>query len=81
MADSDIMACSRDVDPVYQSCQDTTNYLRRRYFTEYIFLPKDAVVNAVQDLPDDSHGWNPDVPHEKNQDVMRSKTSRAIGSQ
>ena len=80
IADSDNMTCS-EPEPVYQSLEDTSNFLRKRYFTEYIFLRKEAVVDAVNDLCDDPYGKKPDVPSpEKNPDLIRSQTSRTIRS-
>ena len=74
------MACS-EPESVYQSLEDTSNFLRKRYFTEYIFLKKEAVVDAVNDLCDDPYGKKPDVPSpEKNPDLIRSQTSRTIRS-
>ena len=74
------MACS-ELEPVYQSLEDTSNFLRKRYFTEYIFLKKEALVDAVNDLCDDPYGKKPDVPSpEKNPDLIRSQTSRTIRS-
>ena len=68
-------------EPVYQSLEDTSNFLRKRYFTEYIFLKKEAVIDAVNELCDEPYGQKPDVPSpEKNPDLLRSQTSRAIRS-